>query len=205
MFEKVRRPDYMSPARPASVGSDVLVPLLQAAVTSVAAGIVAVLIVLATGVTFWLAVVAPIGVFVWVWLKLMTEHNDHLWIKEWHEQPEAAPSNIQHITRLTVQVDGGRMVETEFPIAHDVMVKIARGIVNAGRPFSEREWSGQGRLLASANEFREIRGRLMEMGLLTWKDEQRRNLGVEWTPEGWATLQQLAAGNAAVEGVVRNG
>jgi hypothetical protein len=206
MFRDTRPgPDYVSPARAASVASDVLVPLLQAAVTGVIAGLIGLLVILATGWAWWLPLVIALVTFALIWLRLMQEHNEHLWIKEWHEQQAAPPAEIHHITRLTVQVDGGRMVETEIDLPHDVMLKIARGVVNAGRPFSEREWSGQGRLLSSPAEFRALRDKLLDMDFLRWKDDQRRNLGVEWTPEGWAMLQQLAGGAVVVEGVVRNG
>ncbi len=205
MFRDRRQPDYLAPARPATVDSDVFVPLLQAIVTAIAAAIVAGIVVLMAGWSWWLPVVAGLVVFVWTWVRLMSEHNEHMWTKQWHERPEEAPaSNIQHVTRLTVQVAGGRLVEAEFPIPHDVLVKIARGVVNAKRPFSEREWSGQGRLLSSPAEFREIRDTLISMELLAWKDEERRNLGVDWTPEGWATLQRLAAGESQEDRMVRN-
>lgn len=202
MYKETRHPNHISPARPASVGSDVLVPLLQSAITSIAAGVVTTIVVITTGWSFWLTVIITLVVFVWFWLRLMTQHNEHLWIKEWYDEQEQAFPN-QYITRLTVHVDNGRMIETEFPVSHDVMSKIAKGIINAGRPFSEREWAGPGRLLKSPSEFRKIRDLLLGAGLLAWRDE-RHNLGVQWTTEGMAALQRLASGSAIVE-EVRNG
>jgi hypothetical protein len=163
-------------------------------------------VVVAAGWSWWLPPVVALVVFVWMWVKLVAEHNEHLWTKEWYQvEDKPGPAAIQHVTRLTVNVAGGRVVEAEFPVAHDVMVKIARGVVNAGRPFSEREWSGEGRLLSSPAEFRELRDKLMDMELLTWRNPERRNLGTEWTAEGWATLQAMAAGDTHADQMVRNG
>lgn len=85
--------------------------------------------------------------------------------------------------------DEGRMQFLDFPGGVDELCQLASGVL-AGRTFSEVEWTGAGRPYSRA-EFRELRGQLLERGLLTWRNERAPSQGVELTAVGRAVFRGI--------------
>lgn len=93
--------------------------------------------------------------------------------------------------RLEVSEDNGRHESyLDLPVDLDKLVPFARGVL-AGRPTSEREWTGSDGLL-DQGQYRELRDELLLLGLSRWNNEAHKNQGWALTRKGEAVFRELA-------------
>ena len=106
-------------------------------------------------------------------------------------KPKAAP-----VMKLRISdVSNGRysQTETELPTDPERLTVFARAILG-GRSFSERTWSGSGKLF-SGPQYRKLIEVLKARGLIQQKGDDER-LGFELSAAGQATFEQIVSGNA---------
>jgi hypothetical protein len=72
------------------------------------------------------------------------------------------------------------------------LLELAEGLI-AGKPFSERTWTGKNGLF-SQNEFKELREMMLRRGLIAHKSTKSGNVGYELTDAGWAVMQGVVDG-----------
>lgn len=186
------------PVRPPDVMADYLVPLLQALACGVTAGLLAAVVAHYAGWDLYAVLAVAVVAFAASWWWLLRHTLDSTVVREHvRTEPEQTQPGRQ-VTRLVVNV-GDVHQERELAIAPDKLLAIAKGVVNAERSFSEREWSGRGRLLSGRAEYELVRDFFLDIGWARWKDEGNRKLGLEWTPAGTAALKALASGRVKAE------
>ena len=189
------------PVRAPSVSADFSTPFLQAAASGLAGGLVAIPITIYFALDWWWPFVVMALAFAFFWLGLLRFHSSMLVVRERvTSQPEQQqPPPAVEVTRLAVALPDGNYHENQVNVSADKVLAIAKGVVNARRPFSEREWCGRGRLLSGRTEYQEIRDTFMKLGWLAWKDEANKKQGLEWTRPGTAALKALASGHVNAE------
>jgi len=202
--------------RPDTVGAGVVVPVLQ----GLAQGCLPAILVLTgsallaaqVGWAWWAALVGGLVTLalvaswrVWVFID---KRQEVLWRREEVEHHDIDKDG--HIGRPPVQVqvevsEGRQMQILNVRIDAGRLAILAGGVL-VGRPLSEREWTGGGRLL-SLGEFRGLRGELLERGLARWVSEKDRRQGVELTAAGRAVFRRLEklSPTLGVEGVESGG
>ena len=82
-------------------------------------------------------------------------------------------------------------------ISKDKLTILARGLLN-GIPFTERSWTGEGKLL-SINEFRAVRSMWIKLSLLEVVSDKDNRQGFDFTEQGWAVMEKLAGPVAEAE------
>lgn len=111
----------------------------------------------------------------------------------------ASPATRDVAPVVSVEIaepERGRLSFLDVPMEPSELIDFARGLC-AGRPLSESEWSGGGRLLSRA-QFRSLRAALMDRGFAVWRDADSPQLGVQLTPSGRALVRELARARACV-------
>lgn len=104
-------------------------------------------------------------------------------------QPE--PYQVRDGVAVEVSVpEENRMQFLDLPGGAVELQQLASGVLN-GRTFAEAEWTGAGALY-SKSEFRELRGQLLERGLLCWRNDRAPSQGVELTRVGQAVFSRIA-------------
>ncbi len=78
----------------------------------------------------------------------------------------------------------------DLPISEDKLTVLARGLLG-GRPFSEREWAGAGRILSS-NEFRSLRSEMIKRELLEMANPKDQRQGYILTAPGRGLMKRFA-------------
>lgn len=190
------------PARSASVAADVGVPLLQAAVTG---GLVAGLLTFAAArlgyrgdlLTLWGGVALAISSVAWV--ALLGQHRRLLWAVEkltGRDLDRDGQAGNPAKRRLEVHVkEGGHtaIVGADWlGMDDDRLVRFAAALV-AGRGLAEGVWAkDRGTFPGGINDFRRVRGKLLEAGLIAWVNGQNPNLGYTLTRAGRAAFGSLA-------------
>lgn len=183
-----------------TVGAGVVVPVLQ----GLAQGCLPAILVLTglallapqVGWAWWVALVGGLVALaalaswrVWVFIE---KRQEMLWRREEIEHRDIDKDG--HIGRppvqVQVEVSEGRQLQILNVRIDAGRLAILAGGVLAGRPLSEREWTGGGRLL-SLGEFRDLRGELLERGLARWVSEKDRRQGTELTVAGRAVFRRL--------------
>jgi len=89
----------------------------------------------------------------------------------------------QTISIEVVNPDNRSLKYLHLPIPEEALRKLCVGLVVHQRPFSEAEWTGRGQPFSRA-EFREIRAKLLEAGVIAWKDSRHKQQGIEFTAWG---------------------
>ena len=92
----------------------------------------------------------------------------------------------------------GRTQFLNLDIGPERMSQLCRSVL-AGRSLSEGEWTGAGRPFSRA-EFRNLRGLLIERGLVRWNNDRAKAQGVTLTAAGRAVFRKLADLPPTVEG-----
>lgn len=181
-----------SPARSATFQADVAVPLAQSLITGLFFGSAGVAVVdVATGLAFGLGCA---GI---CWLILTDQHRRLLWnIETWTgaDLDGDGETGKPQTTRIEIDVTDGQQrqlinLDTDIPL--EKQIKFAKG-VQRGKPLTEREWTGAGRLFTDA-EFEELRDALMARGLAKWKNSRHRKQGWILTGRGEKVMQRLAS------------
>lgn len=108
-------------------------------------------------------------------------------------RPPDLPAFAQPIRQgIAVEVsrpDAKQMQFLDLPGNAEQLCSLASGVL-AGRTLAEDEWTGAGRPY-SKSEFRELRGELLERGLLCWRNERAPSQGVELTRVGAAVFRGI--------------
>lgn len=180
-----------SPARSATFQADVAVPLAQSLVTGLFLGSAAWAVVdVATGLAFGLGCAAL------CWLILTDQHRRLLWnIETWTgaDLDGDGETGKPQTTRIEISETDGkrrRLINLDTNIPLEKQIKFAKG-VQRGKPLSEREWTGTGRLFTDA-EFEELRDALMARGYAKWRNPRHRKQGWILTGRGEKVMQRLA-------------
>lgn len=100
-----------------------------------------------------------------------------------------------HVVRIEMQriEENGHLNVTkrfDLPLSEDELVSLARGLMT-GVPFSEREWTGSGKLL-SLSRFRELRSEMIRRGLLDLANGKDARQGYALTADGEAIMRDYA-------------
>jgi hypothetical protein len=79
-------------------------------------------------------------------------------------------------------------------VSQDQLRALAQGLLN-GLPFTERQWTGPGKPFSSGPEgsFRPLRRAWLKEGILQVVSDKDHRQGFDFTDEGWAMLEKLAA------------
>ncbi|MCP4428259.1 MAG: hypothetical protein GY803_27540 [Chloroflexi bacterium] len=183
--------EYLSPARAAAPSSDVIVPLLQSAVSGFVVGLLTLWPTLANGWAWYVPLLVFGGVFAVAWFLLLADHRRSLWNRETIESggtpsPIGQPDPV--LVRLQV-IEDGAIKYANLPIPIETLKTMARAIVN-GRSFSVSEWTGAGRPL-SRSQFETLRTWLLNNDYAEWVDPDNRRSGVTFSPAGWAFWRGL--------------
>jgi hypothetical protein len=129
----------------------------------------------------------------WVGLIKIAERVTHTDINndgviEGEERHE--PEQRVHIT-LTEVKDNGHVSPIKnftLPASEDQLTDLAIGLLEEGKSFSEKEWSGPGKPF-SLNQFRELRSELIKRGLLAQANEKDPRQGYALTAAGRALFR----------------
>lgn len=112
----------------------------------------------------------------------------------------APPASPARETRRTVQVldirevtpNGHLKITTaRFDAPEWKLVALAQGLL-AGKPFAERQWTGENGPF-SQSEFDRLRAEMLQRGLLRQKSVKSKTQGYELTPAGRAVMQDFAS------------
>jgi len=135
---------------------------------------------------------AVAGVAVLVsWWMLMARIDAMLTIRETVEPVDASLPAVRDTVSIEVsQPERGRLAYLELPGGEAALSELARGLM-VGRTFAESEWTGAGRPYSRAT-FRELRGELLERGLLEWRNSEAPAQGVQLTRVGRAVFSRIA-------------
>lgn len=193
-----------TPSRPASLHADLLVPMAQAAVTG---GLLAGIIVMGLAelapdlpinpVKAWGAAALVIASV--AWLLLLTDTRRLLWAVERlvnadiDQDGQAGPPERR---TLRVEVTNGQTMQfidaDLLEIGDDRLLLFAAG-VTGGRGLTEGDWGGDRAAFPEGmNQWRSFRGRLLDAGLIRYKNPKVASLGYELTPAGRAVFGRLA-------------
>lgn len=185
--------EYLQPARSAAVASDVSVPLLQAIVSGLVAGLVSIAPAIIWHWYWYIPVAIGFVAFGVIWFVLLAEHRKLLWYSERIEgTPEVITPDPPRVgVRLEVDEGDGHHKYARLPIEKDKLCTIARALKN-GRTFSMGAWTGKGKLL-SRREFEDLRSWLIDNRYAYWVDPNNRQLGVNFSNKGRALWRALAA------------
>lgn len=94
------------------------------------------------------------------------------------------------------EVDKGhyrqRMINID-DVTAEQLTEFARGML-AGRPFTEREWTGKGKPFSSGQggSFRRFRSNWLKHGFVTIVSDKDNRQGFDFTDSGWAMIVKLA-------------
>lgn len=103
-----------------------------------------------------------------------------------------APTETVHTVRVNVhETENGahRVTVARFMATDEVMRELAMGLLR-GKPFTEAEWTGPGKLLALA-KFREIRDEMLARHLLKLRNPKTSKQGYELTRSGVEAMSQI--------------
>jgi len=181
------------PARSATFQSDVAVPFVQAFVTSVGVGLLAGILraIADYADSIQYALTWCTGLFAASWLILLVSHHFSLWDRE--TITNGAPEEGKMTTTIEVSITDGKrkqFINLDVDVPPEKMIEFAKG-VQRGKPLTEREWTGAGRLF-SGTELTDLRDALMARGLAKWKNPHHRKQGWLLTGRGEKVMRQLA-------------
>lgn len=176
-----------TPARAATVESDVVVPFLQTLASGLFIGVAALGAYLKLDPVAWGG-----GILAIVWIVLLVDHRRLLRAVEIvigkdldHDGTIGHPMPPEQTLRVQV----GLQNTTYFlDVPHNKAVSFA-GSVLAGRGMSESEWK---KFFGGIEPFKTFRGRLLDAKLVRWVNESAHAQGVELTPAGRQVFERMA-------------
>jgi hypothetical protein len=177
--------DPRSKQGPGLIVAAVIIPLLQAAVSGCAFGIIAFAGCLLIGEGQAGAVALFLGglAFMAAWLILVDRFYDEIF-------PYRMRKNQPRTFRLEIAADQGRSLQIiDLPATSRQLNSLARGILN-GSTLNESSWSGFGRPFTRA-QFRQLRDELVRRGLAEWRSSAPSQ-GVQLTASGRAIMRKFA-------------
>lgn len=187
------------PGRPASLESDVAVPIAQSVFTALVAGLGALGVALAAGWAkpgLW-AVLGALVALVSSWLALLRQHRDLLW-----EIETLAGADLDRdgaigvplvdpeprtVRAEIIEDNGQRIRYVDVPLSDRELATLAAGVLQDGVTFSRRSLSDAD--LLEAERYSDVKDALLEGGLLRYRGDGP-HAGVEVSPAGRAFLRQ---------------
>jgi hypothetical protein len=120
------------------------------------------------------------------------------------EAPQEAPQ-ARHTVKVDVWEEKSRgypeMNTSVLPFSEGDMQALAVGLLS-GKPFTEREWTGQGKPL-SMNQFREARAVMIARGLVEMVNPKSPQQGYKLSRAGSATMRHFATTSPTPGGYTR--
>jgi len=113
------------------------------------------------------------------------------------------PAASQSLSVEVIEPESRRLRYLDLPGDVGQLQALASGLL-AGRTFAEAEWTGSGRLYSKA-EFRQLRGQLLERGILTWRNSRAPSQGVELTAVGKAVFRSIVEDTTRTTAHARTG
>lgn len=208
-FEQIT-PQAQLPAAPSyaeksflhTLGAAVVVPFWQSVAISMAVGLVALILFVRFGALITDALlnagtVAAITFLISLlfllrhWFFLTVERTLNIDLpgvgEEKPKEPKVTRIQIDELTKAG-HIRQAKMIN--LPASEDELKTLFTGL-QAGRPFSEREWAGDGKLL-SVSRFRDLRAEMIRRELLTLRNSKDARQGYILTPEGKAVQDTYA-------------
>lgn len=182
--------------------SHVLVPLFEAIISGLFAGLFAGTVVFILAMVgnqdVWTSllvgfITSLLGTFAMAWLGWHNHLGDYkqlLWYTEFAEGPEIIPDNKQTI-EAKVKVNNN-WTYSNLPFDRDnvqALVDFASGVSSGACPFSER---GAGRYGYSVQRFTELRDSFIKGHLAYWKNPKNKREGVGLNAAGYTLLRNVA-------------
>ena len=191
------------PARAASMESDVLVPLSIALLSGVLLSALLVVLIqeIRPGMLLhpwevWSTLALAISSGVWLWQVI--QWRELLWKVENRINVDLTGDNIIGNPRRVIEVSlqtgdrHTRLVSSDWLGMDDRdMVRFARGLTK-GRSLTEAEWRKDPAFPQGINQFRRVRSRLVEAGLIEKAIPGRINSPYVLTAAGRAVMRRLA-------------
>lgn len=185
-----------------TTGAAVVVPFWQSLIIASAVGLASFVVFVRFGSmiidAFWNALTVTVIVFLLTfvfllrhWFALTIERTFNIDIPGMGEEKPKEPkvTRIQ-IDELTRQGHIRQVSFIDLPISESKLKTLAAGLM-AGRPFSEREWAGSGKLMSSS-EFRELRQELIRRELLEQANSKDPRQGYRLNVRGEAVMKTYA-------------
>lgn len=188
---------FETPTRTPTAQGDVLVPLAQAAISGVFAGILAGVGILATDapISGWAAVALGAVVAAGAWCWLLRDHRRLLRSVEVLTRRDDLPA-IEPADRLQVEViepaaggNGKAWTLADLPADRRIMAMIARDVANGARHLSSRDLASIPGL--SRDKARELLQSLEGAGLIAYPSGRNHPDGGQWTARGRALARGL--------------
>jgi len=179
-----------------TITAGAVLPLIQAGVTAIAAGILTVIILAHSGTYVMLqaAGIVVIVVFIAAWLFLerhwLHETQDRI-VQQFALEPEPVRPEPQTLrVEITDRSNGGYHQHLyDFPATPEQMTSLAAGI-NSGTGFPEAYWIGAGAPFSQA-EYRKLIAFLLKEQLIE-QAGKAKNQGYRLTDDGQAIFERLA-------------
>lgn len=137
------------------------------------------------------------AVILWVWVSWVFKVEGLMWSTETvRPEAEAEPAPVLRDV-VSVEVSepaAGRYRFLDVPGGGDALRQLAAGIVS-GRTLSEAEWCGSSGPY-SRSDFRQLRGVMIERGLMRWRHPGAPSQGVELTDVGLQVFEGIAGAHA---------
>jgi hypothetical protein len=189
------------PARPASVESDVVVPLLQASATGVAVAVLSIPFTIWMRWPWWLPLAIGAGTTTVVWLVLLGAHRKLLWaietVSNAVEEIRAAPEPITVQMRYHDDTEALRQIR-RFDLPEGVTLRMlhdwARAVTSGVRTPARSSWVGRGRPF-SRDQYDAFCEAMEQAGILS-----RTGQGRQLSNGGRHSLERWAAGGGGRRG-----
>ena len=183
-----------TPARAASVESDVLVPATQALITGTVSLIPGIALTIAAQWPWYSPFLIAGGVIALFWLYLLDAHRKLLWSVETiiNRDVDGDGATGKPEPARTVRVEVQRQKTTEIddlPGPADALADFAAGVLSHRYSFSER---GAARAGYGATAFKQLRATFVARGWAQWRNPDAPQQGIDLRHTGAAILKQLA-------------
>jgi len=188
-----------------TVEAGVLIPLQQAGITGLFVGLICLVSTVYFAVDDW----PIISLLSWlvstflVWLILQKRWLSLTAVEKWTGQdlnhdgvigdPEQteSPRHTVTVELVTAQPNGcNTKTLARLPVSEYDLSLVAGGLL-AGRPFSERQWTGQGKPL-SVNQFRDLRDEMSKRGIVEQANPKDPRQGYKLTKAGQAVMRHFS-------------
>lgn len=194
-------PSYAEKSFLHTLGAAVIVPFWQSVAISVAVGCVAFIVLFRFGSLLTDTVINSLTVMAVTfllsllfllrhWFFLTVEKTFNIDIPGVGEEPPKPKVTRIQIDELTKAGHIRQAKMIDLPASEAELKTLFSGL-KAGRPFSEREWAGDGKLLSS-DRFRALRAEMIRRELLKIRNTKDHRQGYVLTPEGEAVQDTYA-------------
>ena len=181
-----------------------MLPLVQAVITAVMAGIgTLTVLLLFDAMDVWkpaLVVSAITCVLTWLYLQrrwlTLTSLEKLTGLDLNNDKQIGEPVKAPQVVRIQVdRLEHGhirQMILGDLPVSKENLRILANGLL-MGRPFSEREWTGTGKPFSSGADgtFRPLRSAMLKHELLEMRSGKDNRVGFDLTDSGWALMEKF--------------